>query len=182
MTPHLVEFEIFAVISSREFSPSSNKKALQESAFHLRQTRFWLITYLPVVPEPSCAGATLMSLTTAAHLWYYSGWERRGRIMPDNSGTEPEALRDERNAPSESSVFIRLINRYVSVWVWSILFGLTTSLSFTITNVRNIGRFGDLSFAIGALYLLSALFVFPLMVHTVGILAQFLDTDDLLWV
>src|SRR6266404_2574434 len=87
-----------------------------------------------------------------------------GRVMPDNSDVGANELSgaspDDGREASESSVFLRLINRYISVWVWSILFGLTTSLSFTITNVRNIGRFGELSLVIGAFYLLSALFVF----------------------
>jgi hypothetical protein len=93
----------------------------------------------------------------------YTDRDAPGSASPDDGG-----------ATSESSVFLRLINRYISVWVWSILFGLTTSLSFTITNVRNIGRFGELSLVIGALYLVSALFVFHAWFILLGYLRNLL--------
>jgi hypothetical protein len=66
---------------------------------------------------------------------------------------------DQRES-AESPVFLRLVNRYISVWVWSILFGVAVSVSFSITNVRNAGRYGDLTLIIMALYLLAALFTF----------------------
>ena len=94
--------------------------------------------------------------------------------MSDNSTSGQDSRQEDDNSLPESSVFIRLINRYISVWVWSILFGLATSLSFTITNVRNIGRFGELSFAIGALYVLGAIFLFRAWFILLQYLRQFL--------
>jgi len=79
--------------------------------------------------------------------------------MSDTSKTGYEETIGDRATISESSIFLRLVNRYISVWVWSILFGLATSLSFAISNVRNAGRFGDLSLVVTSLYLVSGLFV-----------------------
>ena len=62
--------------------------------------------------------------------------------------------------PAESSVFLRLVNRYISVWVWSILFGVAVSVSFTIMNVRNAGRYGGLTIIIVVLYLFAAFSTF----------------------
>lgn len=58
---------------------------------------------------------------------------------------------------SEDSIFLRLVNRYISVWVWSILFGVAISLSFSVSNVRGIGRYGVLSIVLIGLYVVAAL-------------------------
>jgi hypothetical protein len=85
--------------------------------------------------------------------------------------SQPEISNIQRDEPS---VFLRLVNRYISVWIWSILFGLAVSLSFSLSNVRNIGRYGQAAVIIGSLYVFSSAFVFWSWVSLLKYLRRFI--------
>ena len=54
-----------------------------------------------------------------------------------------------------------ILAKYISVWIWSILFGATASMTYRMINIFPSGRdWGSISLAIGAILLYGLLFLF----------------------
>lgn len=53
----------------------------------------------------------------------------------------------------------KLLSKYISVWLWSILFGGATTLTFSLANVRSYEKWGILSLVIGIIMAFAITFV-----------------------
>ena len=50
---------------------------------------------------------------------------------------EPSTPQTHRSEPAIDAKLDRLLDKYVSVWLWSILFGTSTGLLYTLTSYRS---------------------------------------------
>ena len=66
-------------------------------------------------------------------------------------------MSEENNQLSNS--LDRLLSKYLSIWLWSILFGGATTLTFSLTNVRGYENWGALSQVISLLMAVAIVFV-----------------------
>lgn len=73
--------------------------------------------------------------------------------------SDPSTTQPSKTTPSEE-LFERLLDRYITVWMWSVLFGASTGLVFTLISYRTDSRWG----------LWNALLMFILLVSLVAAL------------
>jgi hypothetical protein len=58
-----------------------------------------------------------------------------------------------------SHLLNELLKKYLSVWLWSILFGATTGLTYSLVGIRDVGKWGELSAAIVLLMTINIAFL-----------------------
>jgi hypothetical protein len=83
----------------------------------------------------------------------------------------PVSREDDREGDGAlDSRIDRVLNKYVVVWVWSVLFGTATGAALTFVNYRPSGRYGPAQLFMGALITLGGGFT----LLSVGQLCRFL--------
>ena len=89
-------------------------------------------------------------------------------MMPSDKNPEAPAIKNQvtsrhSSQPPDRSGFRPLLDKYVAVWIWSIAFGTSVGVLYSLARVSSGGRWGlaalvpTLIAAIGALFVLSAL-------------------------
>jgi hypothetical protein len=68
----------------------------------------------------------------------------------------------------------RVLAKYVSVWLWSILFGTSISLSFSFISYRPADKWGALGFLLAALLIVGFVFAVSSLVYQFYYLKDFL--------
>jgi hypothetical protein len=94
----------------------------------------------------------------------------------DTQGQELPRPHDEisSNAPSvvkpTSSDLERMFRKYVSVWVWSVIFGMNTGLTFNLTTQTQ--RWGDRGLVLVGIYLVSVITITLSWIALLGYLSD----------
>ena len=68
----------------------------------------------------------------------------------------------------------RVLAKYVSVWLWSILFGTSISLSFSFISYRPTEKWGPLGLLLAALLILGFIFAVSSLIYQFYYLKEFL--------
>jgi hypothetical protein len=83
--------------------------------------------------------------------------------MTPETSPKNEPLSSAREAPRTSEQTLdtridRVLNKYVFVWVWSVLFGTATGAALTFANYRPFGRYRSAQLLLGGLVAIGGLF------------------------
>lgn len=92
---------------------------------------------------------------------------------------------DQSNTPTSESGHLpseleQLLKKYIAVWLWSILFGGTTGLSYTMLSLYSGERWGPLGVVLGASMALAMLFLTMAWFYLYVYLRDFLIPDALI--
>ncbi|TOR07959.1 hypothetical protein CGG82_23515, partial [Vibrio parahaemolyticus] len=71
-----------------------------------------------------------------------------------------ESLRPEEVENGAAAKLDILLRKYLSVWLWSILFGGATTLTFSLSSIRDYEKWGILTSVTSLLFVISILFLF----------------------